>query len=494
MTSPRTSAAKPPRRPLVRLTFSVHALRYRDLSITWTTQIVARKEPNLARSLHAATARWNHQVFEQFGSDTIKSYDLPGSKFKATISTSGVQVEGELKISVTQYVTKIVSLNITALINRPEHLDTDELISLGGAVTGLEATEFKNDEEATLHANHATVTLINRGDNSETSLNDFIEDFLQRLGTTWVTRADYVTYDIWETLGDQTEKGLEYWTQETSTAVVSHLESTHAAELMGILTLYPGEWRFRDPRYFRAVCGGNIAIDVDDLVLVSERCALILGSYALRSGESDGTNWGGGVLAAERNETGLSWPEFALILDAGRAKRTALKAARRLVTESAISLRGEALANISSIALSATTDLWRIEEATVPRFPAHTMMLRSTEARLGVSKERELLSRSVEILDLAIANLDSVAAAGRDRRLGRFAIFISLGSIIQVLFLNADIPVLRQAISQETVTWIAKMVVATMVVGGTVFGFYIAFYKFAIFSRGLLRRRNKENV
>src|SRR5262249_61604161 len=98
-------------------------------------------------------------------------------------------------------------------------------------------------------------------------------------------------------------------------APIRHIAHEHREELIGMMTLYPFEWPYRDPNVFDRICGRNVALDVDDLVLVTPSTCLVLGTYGRRGGAESSTDWQG-VLAQTRAGTRVSWPEFVLRVDA----------------------------------------------------------------------------------------------------------------------------------------------------------------------------------
>ena len=55
-------------------------------------------------------------------------------------------------------------------------------------------------------------------------------------------------------------------------------------------SLYPEEWPYRMDSSFEDICGKNIAIDTDDLVLANENMSLVIGTYGNRGKEAP-TDW-----------------------------------------------------------------------------------------------------------------------------------------------------------------------------------------------------------
>ena len=106
--------------------------------------------------------------------------------------------------------------------------------------------------------------------------------------------SHYAMVDLWENImHPDPVTGEDYFSKDreqplTEGQIVAHIQNEHKHELIGLMTLYPGEWPYRDPEAFDEVCGENIAIDTDDLVLVNNNMCMVLGTYG-RRGSVDGS-------------------------------------------------------------------------------------------------------------------------------------------------------------------------------------------------------------
>ena len=99
---------------------------------------------------------------------------------------------------------------------------------------------------------------------------------------------NYVMVDIWEDLQhhDGTFQDLGF----DEAGIITHIYEHHKKELVGLMSSYPGEWPFRTEESYEDVCGCNIAIDTDDLVLVNQNMCVVFGTYGLRSADAP-TDW-----------------------------------------------------------------------------------------------------------------------------------------------------------------------------------------------------------
>jgi Holliday junction resolvase RusA-like endonuclease len=85
------------------------------------------------------------------------------------------------------------------------------------------------------------------------------------------------------------------------------------------MTMYPAEWPYRAAEAYDHVCGGNIAIDTDDLVLAGSHMVVVIGTYGRRGDGVDGVNWE--KVMRERRFYHVSWEEYLLIVQFVLAKK-----------------------------------------------------------------------------------------------------------------------------------------------------------------------------
>lgn len=85
------------------------------------------------------------------------------------------------------------------------------------------------------------------------------------------------------------------------------------------MSLYPEEWPYRMDSSYEDICGKNIAIDTDDLVLANENMSLVIGTYGNRGKEAP-TDWKKHL--ARRDRYHVSWPEYLVLVEILLAKKT----------------------------------------------------------------------------------------------------------------------------------------------------------------------------
>lgn len=70
---------------------------------------------------------------------------------------------------------------------------------------------------------------------------------------------------------------------------------------------------------FEDICGKNIAIDTDDLVLANENMSLVIGTYGNRGKEAPPT---GKNTGPSRDRYHDSWPEYLVLVEILLAKKS----------------------------------------------------------------------------------------------------------------------------------------------------------------------------
>ena len=125
----------------------------------------------------------------------------------------------------------------------------------------------------------------------------------------------YIYIDVWE---DIAHTGDTDFGKMAEDEIIEHIETAHRAELVGLMTLYPMEWPYRMDSSYEDVCGRNIAIDTDDLVLANQNMSVVFGTYG-RRGKGSPTDWKEHL--ARRDRYHVSWPEYLVLLEIVLAKK-----------------------------------------------------------------------------------------------------------------------------------------------------------------------------
>ena len=248
------------------------------------------------------------------------------------------------------------------------------------------------------------------------------------------------------------------------------------------MTLYPGEWPYRDPEAFDEVCGENIAIDTDDLVLANNNLCMVLGTYG-RRGSVDGTksecntvNWAEHL--QERARYHVSWPEYLMILQMVLAKKYVIGKANEELIDATLSAGSksayELIGKNADLSLRLSQIVLLLDVVKYSKFTSHKVMFDRTTRRLNLDGDMEKLNEMMEMVDNSLHNLSDYKAMGSDFVLNFILALISVASTFELFFQNSEMPFLAY-FGFETSRFAAMLV--AVVFGVTLFAFLLVITK-----------------
>ncbi|MCI1640636.1 MAG: hypothetical protein LKI42_05115 [Bacteroidales bacterium] len=272
----------------------------------------------------------------------------------------------------------------------------------------------------------------------------------------------YAMVDIWENVmhplvtadGAEDLFGKNHQPRLSEAEIVEHIRNYHKPELIGLLTLYPGEWPYRDAASYDEVCGGNIAIDTDDLVLVNNNMCLVLGTYGRRGGDipkhDEGGNAKKGVDWAEhlkeRARYHVSWPEYLLILQMVIAKKHIISLANDELIDATLNAddnsSSELIGKNARLSMRLSRMVLQLDAVKYSKFTSHKIMFDRTTARLNLDKDMERLDGMMDMVDDSLHNLSDYKAMKSDFLLNIILAIISVTSTFELFFQNAEMPFL----------------------------------------------------
>ncbi len=264
--------------------------------------------------------------------------------------------------------------------------------------------------------------------------------------------------DVSDNVGHLGENIFETMDEE---AIIEHIETCHRAELVGLMSLYPFEWPYRMEHSYLDVCGRNIAIDTDDLVLANQNLTLVMGTYGKR-GEEASTDWKKHL--AIRETYHVCWPEYLTIVKIILAKKQIINYAigkyvnvdLSQIDDKRLSWRQRAqrmldLIRQNAVLSSDTTSLLRrLDPMRHLRFAAHRHMFALTEQRLGVVEDERYLREVSERIDHSLSNANDSLERYQSQRSNRILMVISLATLFGVLLQNKEVPLFTQFFSEQT--------------------------------------------
>ena len=197
----------------------------------------------------------------------------------------------------------------------------------------------------------------------------------------------------------------------TEAQIVSHIRDFHKPELIGLMTLYPGEWPYRDAEAYDDVCGENIAIDTDDLVLVNGNMSIVLGTYGRRGDgqetagtvEKKGVNWAEHL--KERARYHVSWPEYLLILQMVLAKKYVIGRANDVLIDATLSASSTSSLDLigqnAKLSMRLSRMVLQLDVVKYSKFASHKVMFDRTTRRLNLDNDLDRLNEMMSMVDVA---------------------------------------------------------------------------------------------
>lgn len=262
--------------------------------------------------------------------------------------------------------------------------------------------------------------------------------------------SHYAMVDIWENVRHNDvvngvdlfglDENGEYRLTEAET--INHIREYHKPELIGLMTMYPGEWPYRDASAYPDVCGVDVAIDTDDLVLAGTNMALVIGTYGRRgSSEStdgivDEVNWKEHL--EDRRKYHVSWPEYLMIVQMILAKKYRLFIAKEQLIEMSQNTSKVSpsvlIGDNARLGMRLSRMILQLDVIKYSKFASHIHMFNQTAARLGLDEAVKDLKDLMEIVDSSLHNLSDYSSLKSDFMLNLLLGVISVVSSLSILY------------------------------------------------------------
>lgn len=267
----------------------------------------------------------------------------------------------------------------------------------------------------------------------------------------------YAMVDIWEDLQHPLADGSDLFAKDRQSRfseadIINHIRDFHKPELIGLMTLYPGEWPYRDASAYDEVCGENIAIDTDDLVLVNNNMCVVFGTYGRRGGDEAPVDWANHL--KERSNYHVSWPEYLLILEMVLAKKYIIEYAKDQLIAATLKLSktgGNGNVKVSAediIADNAELNMriakleLQLDVVKYSKFMSHKVMFDRTTARLELEKDVNQLNSLMGIVDSSLHSISDYRSMRSDYTLNFVLGIISVASLFQIFYEQSELPFL----------------------------------------------------
>lgn len=261
--------------------------------------------------------------------------------------------------------------------------------------------------------------------------------------------------------------------------IINHIRDFHKPEIVGLMTMYPAEWPYRDAEAYDDVCGENIAIDTDDLVLAGSHMTVVIGTYGRRGDGVDGVNWK--EVMRDRRFYHVSWEEYLLILQLVLAKKYTFNHAVTTLlrlTDDMSDVTKAKIGECSKAALVASQKAIQLDVIKHMKFPSHKVMYDRTARRLDLETHFQSFKDVQEVVSSNLQSLGEYQAAKADSLMNKVLIAISVLSLLELAFQDSKWPFVSVLI-EENVVWeklaaavssLAAAAVAVLAVVGLVMG------------------------
>ena len=453
---------------------SADELRYNEFSIIYM-QVFSVERFDVSQLCPGRFAEVDNsidgQIFvtDELHGSPVRRYAVRGFDFGLSLAEPyPVTLSGHVFVEVSVFFERTVSVTYRMVVDGDYcrcsgAITTDHLISLASLNMGAEHWNCDDDKKfSTINLDVADVRIeglcldehgqwlerpvvlpVREGMNNFGEIQCRYKRFINRNQTSSGTKdMNYVYVDVWENVGHA--GGLFSTMKEPE--IIDHIFREHGKELTGLMSLYPYEWPYRTDECFDDVCGSNVAIDTDDLILVNPNVCVVFGTYGLR-GKDSPTDWQTHLL--ERKRYHVSWPEYLLILEMVLAKKYTITAALDLFLHNTIRIsslrraRGVLEENARRV-LEVTKLLLQLDAVKYSRYVSHKIMFERTACRLEVDRDVARLNDAMDKIDQSLFNISEMRKLKQSGMLNVVLGCISAASLFGILFQQIEVPFLQR--------------------------------------------------
>lgn len=429
------------------------------------------------------------QIFNLGGFENqslIKRYKFKGFNISIKLDEDeGPVIEGKVHVEASLFFDNTVTISYRVVVDTDKQLDwekdafcisdtkinTDQLIALAGIPLGTEHWDLEDGAEQTeIDTDVARILVSELFVGSDGSWLDVAETmdgqkqvfsdlqtrykklFTKKKNESYHNDYNYVYIDVWENVAHG--EGVNFKEMREG-EIIEHIEKHHQSEMIGLLTLYPYEWPYRMCSDFEYICGSNIAIDTDDLILANQNICIVFGTYGLR-GQDSPTDWQ--THLEERAHYHVSWPEYLLIVEMIIAKKQAINSALTHFIQNTIKVSNQKntrklIEQNALLTLDISNVLLKLDAVRFSRYVSHKIMYERTEERFGLEKDYSQLLNSINQIDQSLNNVTNIREIRQANLLNVILGIISVASLFSILLTPAEIPFFKDIAADESVAF-----------------------------------------
>lgn len=329
---------------------------------------------------------------------------------------------------------------ITGIFQHVEHWSYNQEIQqqeIDGIIKSITITDFPLDKNGAYIKGVSHEIVCRNFDEVQLRYFKFFNKDMNRVEH---KQMNYTMIDVWEDIDHEGEIDFGSMTEDE---IIQHIEEHHKAELVGLMSFYPMEWPYRMERSYNDICGENIAIDTDDLVLANANMSIVFGTYGRRGDEAP-TDWKEHL--ARRDHYHASWPEYLILLEISLASRQTInyvwdkyaKNSQKVLTTNYFP---PMIKDNAILGIKMTHMIMQLDTIRYLRYISHKYMMKKLAENIGIEEQQVKLRNAVRALDISLNNTNNMIELNQSNETKNVLWFISIASLFGVLMQNDNVPI-----------------------------------------------------
>ncbi len=447
----------------------------------------------------------------------LSRYTLPSFDIYITVAESNnnfepFSVKGKMYVNSTLFFTSTVLMSYRLVIDNIsddqssvngsygckvslDRLDTDQLIALSGIFQDLEYWAY--DSQSGSHSidgikrgiivnnfyidDKYNVDLTNGVTINSGTLREVQNRFngLLNKNCSNVTNKKTSTHtfiDIWEDIDHSQQEGCDF-SEIDEESIIEHIERNHRCDLLGIMSGYPVEWPYRMESSYNDICGSNIAIDTDDLVLSNESYSIVFGTYGKRDDEDGYVDWKNHL--AQRSRYHVSWPEYLTLVELALVNKHIIdyvwdsySCRSDIATGDNQKMFIATIKENAKLGVKLTHTILELDDVRYLRFVSHRHMYTMLTKNMGLAEQHEKLNGVIRSFDIALTNLNNVVELEQSNKTKNILWYISIASILALFLENSEVEVVSNVFSSRLGVWAGYIIYVLVIALLLYIGFF----------------------
>ncbi len=383
-----------------------------------------------------------------FGNTMLISYRIIVNKIKDEDQETFCEID-------SQYIDSDQMISLCGMFQSLEHWSYDpqtNLQTIDGIINNIEILNFPIDKNGL----YEDGVCYNFQSANFDEVKNRYRKYFDCSNNSKAQMMSHTLIDLWEDIDHSQSESLDIdFKLMGEDDIIEHIETKHKAELVGIMSAYPLEWPYRMEASFDEICGRNIAIDTDDLVLSNPNFTMVFGTYGRRGEESE-TDWKAHL--ARRNYYHVCWPEFLTLLEMSLACRQIINYVWDRYSMNYSNNLNSIEKSLQSIikqnakmGMRMTHMLMELDAVRYLRYVSHKHMVNRLYCTLEIDEQRDKLNQAIKNLDISLNNSNSIVEIEQSNETKNILWFISIASLFGVLMQSEDVPLITHLFDDQQV-------------------------------------------